>query len=883
MILDPDDVYFVTQHPDPRLKNQAVLSPADLETLPPNSVQPFEIVRWEPRCRTLTCNDLKNVVGLMAALVLSDRPTDSKYVKEVANFIWHHLPDELRTQILEYVKTADGRPPEPLADNLLRMLNRILQQYCLHAVVPSSFVEGDPVRSKLSAYLATGATTVEENTRILTTVFSDFFSRMDDSLIELHPGQNEMRFYTWDQSECHLPVGATSAVLCDDPSCNGATVQEFIVPALSPTELYEADSATVASSQMKTKLSPYVLAYLDDIDLNTNGRQGWNLRHLSVGDILIFEEKIGPKTHNPADANPQHRQAVRLTRVSFSVDPVSRVRLVEIEWDQSDALRFPLCISSIGPVEDGCPLRNDVSVARGNVLLVDHGRTLDPEWIGEPMPIMRREQCGDSWLDEVALPTPSRSELFRPVLHDVDLTFAQPVTACATATALLVQEPHKAIPALTVHGFPVATEPDDSFRDDDVPPPTLMTLSDLDDPLRIVQRLQAFDSEEMQRLESMLPPHAARFLQDVRTDQTLRRLVANMILSKQPGPGSRSCGTAEIVAGGDGSIDRKHRREAQQFAAALQAAVTWTVKQHLLDSDSEDQDVVVEVTNDRHTHLRFGDDDLGRRPVAGTSFYVTYRVGNGTAGNVGADRIRHLVFRTTQPAGIKSVRNPLPATGGQEPESLDHARVHAPSQYKKLRRAIIADDYAAIAMREFADEIQQARAMLNWMGTWYEVSVAVDPRSSVTNPAALVKRIESTLNQYRRIGHLLKVDLPRYVGLEIEMVVCVRSNHLSAHVRQELLDRFSSSTLGDGSRGFFHPDNFGFGDSLSISQIIAEAKNVAGVENIDITVFEKKGQGDQGERENGVMLFGALEIPRLDNDPLRPEAAVFRLKMEGSR
>ncbi len=120
--------------------------------------------------------------------------------------------------------------------------------------------------------------------------------------------------------------------------------------------------------------------------------------------------------------------------------------------------------------------RNDVSVARGNVLLVDHGKTLNPEWIGEPLPIMRREQCGDSWLDEVTPPVPSRSELFRPVLRDVDLTFAQPVAACASASTLLTQEPHKAIPALKINGFPVATEPDDSFRDDDVPPPTLMTL-----------------------------------------------------------------------------------------------------------------------------------------------------------------------------------------------------------------------------------------------------------------------------------------------------------------------------------------------------------------------------------------------------------------------
>ncbi len=83
-----------------------------------------------------------------------------------------------------------------------------------------------------------------------------------------------------------------------------------------------------------------------------------------------------------------------------------------------------------------------------------------------------------------------------------------------------------------------------------------------------------------------------------------------------------------------------------EFAAALKAAVTWSPKQHLLDSGSEDQDVVVEVTNDRHTHLRFGDDDLGRRPVAGTSFYATYRTGNGSIGNVGRTEFAIWHFET---------------------------------------------------------------------------------------------------------------------------------------------------------------------------------------------------------------------------------------------
>src|SRR5262249_13176904 len=95
---------------------------------------------------------------------------------------------------------------------------------------------------------------------------------------------------------------------------------------------------------------------------------------LQVGDVLIFEEVIGPRTGNPADADPAHRQAVRLTKVTQSVDPLYHPYgkdfgqpIVEIEWCAEDALTFPLCISWQAPVPD-CGCLENVSIARGNVI-----------------------------------------------------------------------------------------------------------------------------------------------------------------------------------------------------------------------------------------------------------------------------------------------------------------------------------------------------------------------------------------------------------------------------------------------------------------------------------------------------------------------------------
>jgi len=57
---------------------------------------------------------------------------------------------------------------------------------------------------------------------------------------------------------------------------------------------------------------------------------------------------------------------------------------------------------------------------------------------------------------------------------------------------------------------------------------------------------------------------------------------------------------------------------------------------------------------------------LRRAHVNGADFQARYRVGNGSAGNVGSDTLAHAV---TNVQGVVALRNPLPATGGVDPET----------------------------------------------------------------------------------------------------------------------------------------------------------------------------------------------------------------------
>src|SRR5262249_34170900 len=53
--------------------------------------------------------------------------------------------------------------------------------------------------------------------------------------------------------------------------------------------------------------------------------QAWlrgNFPNLQAGNVLVFKEVKGPATGVPEDANPVHRCAVRLTKVTFASDPI---------------------------------------------------------------------------------------------------------------------------------------------------------------------------------------------------------------------------------------------------------------------------------------------------------------------------------------------------------------------------------------------------------------------------------------------------------------------------------------------------------------------------------------------------------------------------------
>lgn len=346
------------------------------------------------------------------------------------------------------------------------------------------------------------------------------------------------------------------------------------------------------------------------------------------------------------------------------------------------------------------------------------------------------------------------------------------------------------------------------------------------------------------------------------------------------------------------SYDHDAARETPASSALLQetsealAAVQlnddgdiWSSRRDLLSSDRFAQEFVVEMENNGTAQLRFGDDVLGKKPAPGATLKAAVRVGNGHAGNIGAEAISHIVpLESTGDLPIDRLWNPLPSYGGIDAEKMEQVRLNAPQAFRMQQRAVTEADYANVIQRH--GEIQKAVATLRWTGSWYTMFITVDRKGGREVDDKFRSDLLDFLERFRMAGHDVEINAPQFVPLDIAFTVCVAPGYMSSEVELALMEKFSNIELPYGRRGFFHPDNFTFEQPVYLSNIVAQAMQVPGVMWIDTSKssphrFKRWRQPSFGELDDGMIKFGRLEIGKLDNDQNFPENGKIEFIMKG--
>ena len=116
------------------------------------------------------------------------------------------------------------------------------------------------------------------------------------------------------------------------------------------------------------------------------------------------------------------------------------------------------------------------------------------------------------------------------------------------------------------------------------------------------------------------------------------------------------------------------------------------------------------------------------------------------------------------------------------------------------------------------------------------------------------------MDRFRMAGQDVEVDGPKYVSLELEMIICVKPDYYAGDVKAALLKVFSNRVLPNGRPGVFHPDNFSFGQPVYLSRLYAAAQSVTGVASVQISKLQRQGDNNNDAVDTGQLTLGRLEI-----------------------
>ncbi|MEU1515445.1 putative baseplate assembly protein [Streptomyces sp. NPDC005811] len=228
---------------------------------------------------------------------------------------------------------------------------------------------------------------------------------------------------------------------------------------------------------------------------------------------------------------------------------------------------------------------------------------------------------------------------------------------------------------------------------------------------------------------------------------------------------------------------------------------------------------------DGRTTVGFGDGVHGARLSTGhENVRARYRVGIGAAGNVAADTV---TTPLTRPLGVTAVTNPLPAGGGADPDGLRQTRRQIPLAVAALDRLVGITDYEDFTRSRAGIGRAAARRILAGRELMH-VTIAGAGDITLDEDGEIVRSLRSGLALYGDPQLPVRVDVRELVLLVMSAGLKIAPDHsydlVEPKVRRALLERL----------GF---DNRELGQPAHLSEAIAAAQTVPGVEYVDVDVF----------------------------------------------
>jgi ligand-binding sensor domain-containing protein len=303
--------------------------------------------------------------------------------------------------------------------------------------------------------------------------------------------------------------------------------------------------------------------------------------------------------------------------------------------------------------------------------------------------------------------------------------------------------------------------------------------------------------------------------------------------------------TQEVLGSGDGTLAHQQfalqkppltyvpaatARGAQSTLEVRVNQVLWREVPSLYPLTMNDRAYIIRIQDDGTTTITFGDGIRGARLPSGLeNVTATYRSGLGMAGNVGAVQLKLLKAR---PLGIQDVINPLPASGGEDQEPLETAKVKAPSTVKILDRIVSLPDFENFT-RSFAG-IGKAQTTALWTGSnqLVHITIAGINGSEVLPESELYLKLMAAIDSARDLSEQVQIASYQRLLFNLEARILVDPSYIAAlveqAVQQKLIEQFAF-------------DRRDFGQPVTAAAVIATMHQIEGVIAVDLDALHRLG------------------------------------------
>lgn len=280
--------------------------------------------------------------------------------------------------------------------------------------------------------------------------------------------------------------------------------------------------------------------------------------------------------------------------------------------------------------------------------------------------------------------------------------------------------------------------------------------------------------------------------------------------------------------------------------------VRWREVPYLYGAGPTERVYAVRQADDGTTSIQFGDGHRGALlPTGHENVRAVYRKGTGLEGQVKAGQLSLLL---TQPLGVKSVTNPLPPAGAENPQAIAQARQNAPRTVLTLDRVVSLQDYEEYA-RDFPG-VDKAHAVWTWSENLRGVLLTLlGPQGlEITESSPTAEALVVALHRLGNPHLPIRIVTARPTLFTLYGSVRTEADRSRAQV---------NTAVQTALRERFSYEAREFGQGVAFSEVIAVIQGVPGVNSADLNRIKKRTFGPRGViPENFLGGYVPAHLPR---------------------